>query len=182
MTLVPLGGFDFVQSSTPSSPSDGQTWLDTSVSPAVPKAYDAGAASFVPFSSVHDDPDPNGNISNLDTTVSSRSSHGDPDPNGYLDAPISDAGQGVDWASKTPKHTETNSFHDSSQIVSVSGSGYIITVIPDGTSAVSWEIDSSGTIFRTVDGKSITLFHRFESGFVAYDNSSGNSDVSYVLD
>jgi len=182
MTLVPLGGFDFVQSSTPSSASDGQTWLDTSVSPAVPKAYDSGAASFVAFSSVHDDPDPNGNISNLDTTVSSRSSHGDPDPNGYIDAPVSNAGQGVDWASKTPEHTVTNSSHRADQIVSVSGSGYLISIVPNGTQLVTWEIDSSGTIFETSHGKSITLFHRFESGFVAYGSGGGASEVCYVLD
>lgn len=34
MTLVPIGGsYDYVQSSQPSSPSAGDTWLDTSVSP-----------------------------------------------------------------------------------------------------------------------------------------------------
>lgn len=90
--LIGSGGYDDVQNTAPTSPSIGDTWLDTSTHPPVGKVYaDLGSGG-------------QWTTDLLDAQISSRSSHDDPDPNGYIDQAISNAGK---TATATDKNTQS---------------------------------------------------------------------------
>jgi len=92
-------------------------------------------------------------------------SDGTPFDGANIDAPISDAG-GVDWSSKTPKYDsgEENSSTTNTDLVSVSGSGYIlgiqfaaddenhhIRIDVDGTTFVDNDIEEEGAQYGVAE-------------------------------
>lgn len=175
MTLQELGGgvYDYAQGSTPSGAEAGETWLDTSVNPPQGKAYDG--SSWLAVESVQKI------LNNVDTAVSSRSSHSDPDPNGYIDMAISNAGGGVDWASKTPKAFVVDGSKNS-----VSGSGYFLgatNTIVSGDAEIILTIDGTTKINdRYFEEASLSTIFRFESSFSLEETNFSDVLAWYVLD
>jgi hypothetical protein len=153
MTLEKLGaGIDFVQDATPpaSDASDGDVYLDTSLSPPEVKVFDASVGSFVRPKTAQ----------NLDKQVSN---------------------SGVNWESKTADVEVVQG-----GTVSVSGSGYLMTVARGGSgggTSIAPDIDIDGT--RIFGGSSFTtalLFARFDSGFSVSSTRGKRIIVSFVLD
>lgn len=209
MTLQQLSKtVDFVQATTPSNANDGETYLDTSQSPPQLKVFDSSANAFVRPRS----------IQNLDAPVSNAGatqSDIETGAEGALEEDIAnlspasnsvaanlDGGvAAVDWSSKTPKVAEGKSAISGTNLVSVSGSGYITNI--------SWSLIVPGDSYViTVDGTTLANFQpfnntaietssnntvlysginfRFNSSFDLSTGSSVSSDVgvvvSYVLD
>lgn len=131
MSLIPVDAeYHYVQDTPPASANSGDVWLDTSVNPPVAKIYaDVG--------------------SGLEWLVDQSSDR----IAANLDAPVSEAGQGVDWSTKTVEF-----FGDSGlggDIVSVSGSGYILNIVAtnvfvDTGPAIRVEVDGSAILDRDV--------------------------------
>lgn len=201
------GGYDYAQSSTPSSAEIGETWLDSTVSPPQSKVYNG--SSWVSTDAMQKV------IDNVDT-------------------PISSVG-GVSWANKTPQVEQSTlqSFvtNSTTTMVSISGSGYVTEIqitasTPFGLLKGDIKIDGSSILsttslpgnsfsennqlaeiyYSSQDGSDLPdvpdnwepstkgimkfkLLHRFESGVeVIIKNESdsvfgsGGARVNYVLD
>lgn len=198
MSLIPIdGNVQFVQSTTPSNPADGDVWVDTSLSPPQTKIYDDGATAFIQPRE----------LSNLDAPVSGAGATQTDIETGVdnsttgstvatnLDAKVSEAGRGVDWSSKTLGYTTG----------SVSGAGYVVSVHDGGggesTGDLGDTIDFSASVSLTIDGASsqtvldtsvsigsapkgaagaivsATVLARFESSF-----SVSGGGATYLLD
>jgi hypothetical protein len=167
------GGYDYVQDTAPTSPSIGDTWLDTSTDPPTGKVYaDLGGGG-------------QWTTNLLDTQVSSRSSHSDPDPNGHIDAPVSQAGASTDslFGSNTKEvaSAQVVQFSDQgpAQLVSVSGSGVL--------KAIHGYIESSSSVSATNIRLSIDGSQEFEldfndgTGYHGHPLYSGYKDPLYYI-
>jgi hypothetical protein len=102
----------------------------------------------------------------------------------------------VDWSNKTPKRLRVES--GTSSDVSVTGSGYLISIAPDypGNEEVYFTLEIDGTelfpnnpfriSFNGGNGdtgaSAPTFMFRFESGFTINTSGVGNLVVFYVLD
>jgi hypothetical protein len=142
---------DFVSDTAPAAAdaNDGETFLDTSLSPPRVKVFNDSAGAFV----------------------------------------TPQVGRGVEFQNKVPRADFVGV--DS---VDVSGSGYLISIQADLQVSTTAEIDVliDGSILfdgifiqnGTEDfANSVSLFHRFESGFeVSLANNNGFGVVAYVLD
>lgn len=106
---------------------------------------------------------------------------------GQLDGGISG---GVDWAAKSPNYVQgTGSGSSTTTIVSVSGSGYLITAFGDDPSNLGVDVDGSSVFSEigdyTTNPRSVTLYYRFDSSFAIVDTGSAsqnNGGAFYVLD
>jgi hypothetical protein len=164
MTLEKLsGGVDFVSDTTPAASDaiDGDVYLDTSLSPPQVKVFDASVGSFVR-----------------------------PQTAQNLDQKVSNSGQGVRWASKTPK---LNSSQLGGSSLTVSGSGFLLGVsVQAAGSPVEVEVNIDGGTLASIrpdDNSNLgssftTLIHRFTSSFSvnSLNTNSGEVTISYVLD
>jgi len=167
MALTPISNsVEFVQDSVPTAATDGDSWLDTSLSPPRLKVFNDAAGGFIEPRSVQ----------NLDAKVSAA---------------------GVNWASKTPK----SDIVPVGTTFSISGSGYILSLTPDGiniNSTTSVNVDIDGTTVTTglllstgsgnpnadeehAGGTAVSVIWRFDSS-VNITASGGSARVSYVLD
>jgi hypothetical protein len=172
MSLIPVDAeYHYVQDTAPTTANAGDVWLDTSVNPPVAKIYaDVG----------------NG-LEWLQDQSSDRIATN-------LDAPVSEAGQGVDWSSKTFV-TETV-LVGSNGSVTVSGSGYLFAVYLDGQDADSskfsidgstvWDTASQTYYFSPIGSNTVEFGgRRFENSFTVSDTAGYNlrrAHLSYALD
>jgi len=167
MALTPISNsVEFVQDSVPTAATDGDSWLDTSLSPPRLKVFDDAVGGFIEPRSVQ----------NLDAKVSAA---------------------GVNWASKTPKSDRINA----GTTFSISGSGYILSLTPDGIfpGSVSVDVDIDGTAVATglvvadgsansnadeehAGGAAVSVIWRFDSSVAVTENGGGTARVNYVLD
>lgn len=183
MSLIPVDAeYHYVQDTAPSSANAGDVWLDTSVNPPVAKIY----------------ADVGGGLEWLVDQSSDRIATN-------LDAKVSNAGQGVDWASKTPKSGSgfvTSGDSAGATIISVSGSGYVtgwnvsadnddtIFLEIDGTRVLEDDMEGLGSVVTSTEpnhgSATYTTLYRFGSSmsFGTTDSPSGtiNGGVAYVLD
>jgi len=177
MSLIPVDAeYHYVQDTAPSSANAGDVWLDTSQNPPVAKIYaDVG----------------NG-IEWLQDQSSDRIATN-------LDAPVSEAGQGVDWGSKTPQYVNGAGDGNVGEMINVTGSGYIqsiqatsgnggeFSISIDGTNVTgNINLDDSTMALQGGNGElwqSNSIF-RFTQSFTITDESGGfhGVNVTYVLD
>jgi hypothetical protein len=146
MSLIPVDAeYHHVQDTAPTSANAGDVWLDTSQNPPIAKIYaDIG----------------NG-LEWLQDQSSDRIATN-------LDAPVSEAGQGVDWASKTsaytplPKDVTKNVSDGYVYPINISGSGYVPAGVIEIISSVGY---SPNTVYGAVE----------IDGTVVYEESFGES-------
>jgi hypothetical protein len=153
MALTPISNsVEFVQDSVPTTAADGDSWLDTSLSPPRLKVFDDAVGGFIEPRSIQN-----------------------------LDAKVSNSGQGVEWDNKIPEVDIT-----SSSSFTVTGSGYLVSLKPDGSQSFNLTLTIDGSQIATNinndGGDQITFgFFRFNSSF-ELSNLGSNIIVSYVLD
>lgn len=194
MTLQAIGGdggYDYVQDTEPSNPDTGETWYDESESDARNR------------SKIY------ANVGNGDEWVvipsleqSDILSDGTPFDGGNIDAPISEAGGGVDWADKTPKFDGGKATESNEDAISISGSGYIVgasfaaddypdraQIVIDDTEYIETAISDIGAANTGASDRdyaiTLPLNHRFESNLaLGADKLYGTLYVGcyYVLD
>lgn len=184
---------DFVQDATPSNPNDGETFLDTSQSPPQLKVFDAGAGSFIRPRSIQNLDAPVStatdkiSTSEIATGVDNSSTASTVSTN--LDAKVSNAGQGVDWASKTARSDTVSG----GSTFTVNGSGYLLSVaavdISGSTRVVAKISIDGGAVFqnqvKAVDAANAPSFiWRFDSKLEVTDteNTTSGVRINYVLD
>jgi len=156
---------DFVQDATPSASdvNDGETYLDTSQSPPQLKVFDSSVGGFIRPRSVQNLDAPvsgaGATQSDIETAVDNSTTASTVSTN--LDAKVSNAGQGVDWASKTPKQDQINP----GSTLNISGSGYLLSLHVDTPTA------NQVTVNVTIDGT--TVIPNFE-----ITSSAGPNQIS----
>ncbi len=196
MTLEALGGggYDYLQDSTPSNPSIGDTWLDTSTDPPISKVYADLGGGGQWTTDLLDSPVSNAGASIADIESGAEDaleediSNLSPASNsvaGQLDGGVSG---GVDWASKTPKVDKVSP----NGSLSISASGYLTGLFPAYPSynVVKAEIKIDGTLLQSSmrvsysgGATSISLLHRFDSlATISETNGENGLYISYVLD
>jgi len=176
---------DFVQDATPSASvaNDGETYLDTSLSPPQLKVFDSSANAFVSPRSIQNLDAPvsgaGATQSDIETAVDNSTTASTVSTN--LDAKVSNAGQGVEWDNKTPQSDIA-----SSGAFTVTGSGYITSIKINGSNSENPELFIDGSSVSNnlnLDGGAQATFgfFRFDSSFTL-DFFSSNILINYVLD
>jgi len=195
MALTPISNtVEFVQDTVPTTAADGDSWLDTSLTPPRLKIFDADVGGFTEPRSIQnlDAPVSNAGATQSDIETAVDNSNTASTVSNNLDAKVSNA-VGLDLASKTPK---TERIQEDTTF-SVSGAGFIISLgsdvisLPGKQSRADISID--GTTINSVgaqmynedanDRQSHTLLYRFDSSFaITEKNGSNDLRVNYVLD
>jgi hypothetical protein len=189
MTLEQLGaGIDFVSDSPPADATDGDTFMDTSLSPPQVKVFDGSVGSFIRPQTAQ----------NLDQQVSSAGA-----TQSDIISGVNAANSGIDWSSKTPKISGGGATSSGETVVSVTGSGFILglgfssdsrldspRIVIDGAQIFNNIIEDIGAqetnaSFRNF-GVNVNSIFRFESSFEVGAGNLNSSrlklGVFYVLD
>jgi hypothetical protein len=184
MTLEQLGaGIDFVSDTTPTNATDGDTFLDTSLSPPQVKVFDASVGSFVrPQTAQNLDQ----RVSNAGATQSDISSGVDASTTAStvannLDAPVSNAGSVLNNATpfsarqRVTQGDETFTLASGTGFVtSISASGNVKFVKVDGTKIRN---TGSGTLLRFTNN----VTTRLDGGF-NNDGESATVNIDGIFD
>lgn len=156
MTLQALsggGGYDYIQDSSPSSPDEGETWLDTSVNPPEAKVYaDVG----------------NGlewlNEKFIDA-INANVDH----PLSDIHTDVNNISAGVDWSAKTVKWDSNAVSSQGADLFNISGSGYLLEI------RAAMDLTPRDYDF-SVDGTTLTASGDIEAGF-----DTGDADYPGVF-